>query len=122
MGQCSLSGCQSLSWCVHSLAVQLCGVCLYPLFELYQSHDTTSVLLKNSLDLTIDKLGRIEFEIKLNKFRAARTIIQTKCKDVVFPCSSGGVKINSNKTDCLWQDSGCGFNCLDQVATELSLW
>jgi hypothetical protein len=100
---------------------QLVDVIIGSCSTLFISHEIFSLFSCFALlDLTIDKLGRFEFEIKLEKFRAARSMIQTKCKDVVFPCSSGGVKMN--KTGCLWQDSGCGFQCLDDVAMELLLW
>lgn len=50
-----------------------------------------------SLDLTIDRLGRETFQVKLQEFRQAPTLC------------------------CLWKDSGCGTTCLDELAEELSL-
>ena len=74
-----------------------------------------------SLDLTIDALGREEFERKLALFRQAQERAIERCLPTVrFPCSPKG-KSNS-ETDCLWKDSGCGYMCLDEVATELGLW
>jgi hypothetical protein len=74
-----------------------------------------------SLDLTIDQLGRHEFEEQLAKYQHAKEIVHDRCLPVtIFPCSAGG-KL-SHKTDCLWKDSGCGMSCVDQVSTELDIW
>lgn len=76
-----------------------------------------------SLDRTIDSLGRSDFERQLKKFRWAKAVVESKCAPIVkFPCSSTGERRLPNETDCLSADLGCGFNCLDQVATELDLW
>jgi hypothetical protein len=74
-----------------------------------------------SLDLTIDQLGRPEFEQELAKYQHAKQIVHDRCLPVtVFPCSAGG-KV-SRQTDCIWRDSGCGMSCMDQISTELDLW
>lgn len=74
-----------------------------------------------SLDLTIDRLGRAAFAAQLAKFRHAQAIAHERClPHEVFPCTSAGVR-NPHKT-CLWKDSGCGSDCLDEVASELGLW
>lgn len=74
-----------------------------------------------SLDMTIDLLGRASFEENLAKFRHAQVFARERCLTrEVFPCTSSGAK-NPNKS-CLWKDSGCGSDCLDEVATELGLW
>jgi hypothetical protein len=74
-----------------------------------------------SLDLTIDQLGRPEFEQQLAKYQHAKEIVHDRCLPVTdFPCSAGGKF--AHKTDCLWKDSGCGMSCMDQVSTELDLW
>ena len=73
-----------------------------------------------SLDLTIDKLGRSQFEAHLTKFRQILRVIQEECvPKAVFPCSSLGW---NKKTDCLWKDSGCGTTCLDELSTKMNLW
>jgi hypothetical protein len=73
-----------------------------------------------SLDLTIERLGQAEFYQNLAKFQHALKTAQDRClpRDV-FPCSSKGIK--NPKKSCLWKDSGCGSDCLDEVATELTL-
>ena len=76
-----------------------------------------------SLDLTIEKLGREEFERKLALYRAAQARVHDECLDeTVFPCSAGGDYTPPDQTDCMWNDSACGMDCLDRVATELDLW
>jgi hypothetical protein len=74
-----------------------------------------------SLDLTIDRLGRPDFEQNLARFRAARAVADEKCiPRQVFPCTADGHR--NPKRDCLWKDSACGSSCLDQVAQQLGLW
>ena len=74
-----------------------------------------------SLDLTIEQLGRGAFNKNLALFRKAQAIAREKCLPrEVFPCTFKGER-NPHKS-CLWKDSGCGSDCLDEVATELSLW
>lgn len=68
---------------------------------------------KVSLDLTIDRLGRDEFNQKLRKFKKVMALAQDTCQNVRFPCSPAGVK--NNVTDCIWLDSGCGVQCLDSL-------
>jgi hypothetical protein len=76
-----------------------------------------------SLDMTIDQLGRPEFEQQLAKYQHAKEIVHDRCLPVtVFPCSAGGKFSRETATDCLWRDSGCGMSCMDQVSTELDLW
>lgn len=72
-----------------------------------------------SLDLTIDHLGP-PFATALQQFRQAQRVIQQRCLPrAISPCSSGGTY--HNVTNCLWNDSGCANDCIDQVATELGL-
>jgi hypothetical protein len=76
-----------------------------------------------SLDLTIDRLGRSAFEANLTKFRHAQTVARERCLPrEVFPCTSKGVRQKNAASLCLWADSGCGSDCLDEIATELGLW
>ena len=76
--------------------------------------------VNKSLDLTIDRLGREKFEQNLLKYKNAQEIAVERCLSTTrFPCSASGKK--NNVTDCLWNDSGCGYECLDRVADELGL-
>eukprot|EP00977_Amphora_coffeiformis_P007788 scaffold1697_cov180-Amphora_coffeaeformis.AAC.24 len=74
-----------------------------------------------SLDMTIDALGRVKFARNLSRFRQAQEEATTRCLPTTrFPCSEEGEL--RNETDCLWKDSACGLDCLDQVSTESNLW
>lgn len=74
-----------------------------------------------SFDLTIEYLGRERFEGQLARFRNALTVARETClRHEWFPCTSHGER-NRNKS-CLWKDSGCGYECLDRIATRLDLW
>jgi Galactose-3-O-sulfotransferase len=77
--------------------------------------------VNRSLDMTIDKLGRDKFNENLARFKDAQNKAVEKClPTAVFPCDAGG-RLHM-QTDCLWNDSGCGATCLDEVATDLDLW
>jgi hypothetical protein len=79
------------------------------------------VAANKSLDLTIDALGREQFKYNLDRFLNAQQLALQKCQPkVVFPCDINGTFHKPN--DCLFVDSGCGFECLDDVANELDLW
>jgi Galactose-3-O-sulfotransferase len=73
-----------------------------------------------SLDLTIDALGRAEFNYKLERFQQAKQRAQEYClPKVTLPCDNSGVF--KNNATCLFLDAGCGYNCLDEVAQQLGL-
>jgi len=73
-----------------------------------------------SMDLTIERLGRDRFETLLAQFRAAQAEAQAKCLPrTIFPCDTSGGR--HKQTDCIWNDSGCGVDCLDKLAEELGL-
>jgi hypothetical protein len=75
-----------------------------------------------SLDLTIERLGRDKFQANLDKFLQAKRIASERCLPrTVFPCSEGGEYKPLSETDCMWNDSGCGMECLDEVAADLGL-
>jgi hypothetical protein len=79
--------------------------------------------VNRSLDLTIDQLGRDEFEQHLKVFQSAQAIAMQRClPNTTFPCDTSGYFHDQNSTDCIWKDSGCGATCLDEIATELNLW
>jgi hypothetical protein len=77
-----------------------------------------------SLDLTIQALGVERFLNNLQRFLEGQKRAGELClPKVVFPCSPlDGHFTPYNETDCLWNDSGCGVDCLDSVADELGLW
>lgn len=74
-----------------------------------------------SLDLTIDALGRDKFRTRLAEYqRLLQTVRETCANRAIFPCTSGGQAIPFHKTNCLWHDSGCGNDCIDQVVANYS--
>lgn len=76
-----------------------------------------------SLDLTIERLGREEFQANLARYRHAKQLVESRClPEIKLPCTDTGKRIKDNATDCMWGDLGCGFKCIDQVSTELGLW
>lgn len=75
-----------------------------------------------SLDMTIERLGRDTFESNLATYKMALAEGQKRCGDTtVFPCTKDGQRVHPSETDCLWTDSGCGATCLDAVAADLKL-
>lgn len=67
-----------------------------------------------SLDLTIERLGREDFQRQLEHFRRVQTEVGKACsRKVVFPCTSTGRRVPPRRTDCLNGDNGCGFECMD---------
>jgi hypothetical protein len=76
-----------------------------------------------SLDLTIERLGRAKFDKNMALYEEGRELSRERClHHVIFPCSEGGKYTPKDHTSCLWNDSGCGSECLDEVATDLNLW
>lgn len=66
------------------------------------------------LDLTIEHLGQRRFEIALERFRRVQKRVNDYCGERVrLPCSASGEK--RPQTDCVWGDSGCGLDCIDEV-------
>ena len=79
--------------------------------------------VNRSLDLTIDRLGRKEFEKNLVLYKRAIQEVKKRCVSrVTMPCSANGMFTPLELTDCIYEDMGCGNTCLDEVATDLGLW
>jgi hypothetical protein len=77
-----------------------------------------------SLDRTIDALGRAHvFEPRLQQYRDAQAVVQKRCgNEAHFPCDHiTGKKRKSKDTNCLFGDSGCAYQCLDQTAQDLGI-
>jgi hypothetical protein len=69
-----------------------------------------------SLDMTIDRLGRSEVERRVELYRWAQGLVQERCHSrAKFPCTSEGIKRIPNETNCLFMDSGCAYECIDEV-------
>jgi hypothetical protein len=74
-----------------------------------------------SMELTIDRLGRRDVERQLALYRAALQKARDRCAhQTVFPCMNGS-QIPLHQTDCMWLDSACGMDCLDGVAQEMGI-
>jgi Galactose-3-O-sulfotransferase len=73
-------------------------------------------LVNKSLDLTIDEIGKDLVMQRLIEYKQLQKIAEDVCSDeALFPCDSGG-QANPKAPGCLWKDSGCGHDCLDNIA------
>lgn len=89
-------------------------------WEKYTKADTLFYQAANkSLDLTIDALGRNVVDRNIQKLQFAQALAQERCGDVGAACNEDG-ELQQPHANCLYQDAGCGYQCLDQVAQELS--
>ena len=94
---------QSPEWINYTMADQM----------LYQAAN-------KSLDRTIDHLGQHVVHQQLRKFKWAQELVHKSCIDkVAFPCTSDG-KDQATTSDCLFQDAGCGYMCLDEIGEKLN--
>ena len=66
-----------------------------------------------SLDKTISELGKDVVEKTVEQIRWAQKVVEEKCQNTRFPCSSEGEF--QKETDCLFSNIGCGYNCLDDI-------
>jgi len=72
-----------------------------------------------SLDMTIEALGREAFDSKMVEFKSARKLAEEMCAaKVQYPCNADGSR-QPRAPGCLWNDSGCGNECLDRVTQVL---
>jgi len=85
-------------------------------YEMYAGDDILYKAANRSLDLTIEKIGRLKFQQALSKFLDIKYNIQYACKDIdVNPCTQNGVlQMNVSRTNCYLDDFGCGFKCIDR--------
>lgn len=68
-----------------------------------------------SLDLTIESIGKEEFNQTLHDFLSLRRLVEDKCgPKTIFPCDLNGVFHNESRKNCYWNDIGCGWPCFDQ--------
>jgi hypothetical protein len=80
-------------------------------------------VVNQSLDATIESLGRSNVERQLQRFHHAQKIASEQCRDkAIFPCSDTGERRDSWETNCLFVDAGCGYPCIDQVAHQMGLY
>lgn len=77
------------------------------------SHQNAMYAAANqSLDRTIAKLGKELVAEQLVEFKRRLKMAQEICvNQTVFVCSDAGVRNLNEKSSCLAQDSGCGYDC-----------
>jgi hypothetical protein len=70
-----------------------------------------------SLDKTIDVLGREKVEAEVERHRALQKLVNSQCaSEAFFPCSTDGrVQRTETRQSCYYQDSGCGYACVNRV-------
>jgi hypothetical protein len=69
-----------------------------------------------SLDLTIERLGRVEFQRNLAFFRRVNKIAEDKCAHrSIGMCSAGGKPIPPKNRTCYIWSEGCSHSCLDEI-------
>lgn len=75
---------------------------------------------QQSLDLTVQQLGRDRFQVALARYRHLRSLEQEQCaSSVAFPCSDDGVpqtEIAARNCYLRFYDFGCGYPCIDALA------
>ena len=70
-----------------------------------------------SLDLTIDHIGRSRFEDALRKFQELKNHADVTCASkAIFPCDvDGHAQTKKARSSCYRKDWGCGYPCLDEL-------
>lgn len=70
-----------------------------------------------SIDLTIDAIGRKRFEEAFEAFQTLKKRALRQCEEeAIFPCSSTGhLQEERSESNCYYKDAGCGYPCLDAM-------
>lgn len=68
-----------------------------------------------SLDKTIDKLGRPEFEKQLEKLRSSKKLVTETCTKEKWAAHLGTDRLKPPEWCVAHSDWGCGFDCFDYV-------
>ena len=76
-----------------------------------------SEAVSQSIDLTIDSIGRNKFDEAFETFQNMKKYAWEECDDkAIFPCNSTGhPQQKASELNCYWKDSGCGYPCLDAL-------
>jgi hypothetical protein len=71
----------------------------------------------SSLDLTIERLGRQQFNSKLKQYQHLKAKSRRLCaNETLSHCSSTGtVQRHLSEKNCYLDDSGCGYACIDRM-------
>lgn len=77
--------------------------------------------VKQSLDLTIEYLGKSRFDRALEEFRRMLKKGEEACAaSAKFPCSNQGEpQLEAAEESCYFSDWGCGYACLDRLANDI---
>ena len=72
--------------------------------------------VNRSLDITIKSIGQSTFDEALRQFLELKERVDGEClSEVIFPCSSNGTfQENMSRQNCYFEDSGCGYPCIDR--------
>lgn len=75
-----------------------------------------------SLDKTIERLGKIRFAKALREYRESMKLVKEKCNaDAFLPCyASGKTHSEVSNQHCYRGDEGCGYNCIDELEKQRS--
>ena len=71
-----------------------------------------------SLDLTIDAIGRKRFNKALDALDRMKKLIDKECANrVIWPCAPNITQIEESKKNCYAEEYGCGYPCIDEFET-----
>ncbi|CAB9503849.1 expressed unknown protein [Seminavis robusta] len=70
-----------------------------------------------SLDLTIERLGKEQFEKAMKEYLYWKKRMEQECSSMIHsPCSSDGkLQLSKSKSYCYGHDMGCGHKCIDRM-------
>eukprot|EP00588_Corethron_pennatum_P006480 CAMPEP_0194289302 /NCGR_PEP_ID=MMETSP0169-20130528/38792_1 /TAXON_ID=218684 /ORGANISM="Corethron pennatum, Strain L29A3" /LENGTH=237 /DNA_ID=CAMNT_0039036541 /DNA_START=616 /DNA_END=1329 /DNA_ORIENTATION=- len=74
--------------------------------------------VNRSIDETIESVGFERFRKALDEHKHLMALANEEClPSAVFPCSENGVRqTKMAAVNCYWDDSGCGYPCLDKIS------
>ena len=77
-------------------------------------------ILNQTLDATIDMLGRKTVEEGVQLHRRLQSIAEEQClEEAVFPCSKNGTRqYEASTKSCYQNDWGCGHECVQRVLAD----
>lgn len=72
-----------------------------------------------SLDKTIDALGRSRFEAELAKYQKLKVLSNDACASKATKCTEDGVPLPEEERlgNCYKGDEGCGYQCIDDIVS-----
>jgi Galactose-3-O-sulfotransferase len=72
-----------------------------------------------SLDRTIDALGRSRFEEELAKYQKLKILANDACASKASKCTEDGIPlpVEERRGNCYKGDEGCGYQCIDEIVS-----